>query len=243
MSDPQIIIGGMEGLHNRQERKAARRVKDSKAYRDLSTVVVVPTRGEIHYRVVECWMGLMPPMNQAFVRIFIGGLEVAEAYNRGIEIILGHPGLKQFKYVLTLEEDNMPPPDGLLRLYENIGPGSKYSIVGGLYWTKGEDGMPMIYGDPKRALAFQPQPPQPDQVQECNGLGMGFTLFDMKLFTDDAIPKPWFKTIQTWSPQAGSAMGTQDLYFMGNVRRAGYRIASDNRVKVGHFDAKTGIVW
>lgn len=238
--EPQIVIGGTEGLNNRAERKAAKRVKESRVYKDLSTVCVVPTRGVIPARAVESWMGLLTPMNQAFVRIFISGLEVSEAYNRAIDVILSNEQLSKFKYLLTLEEDNMPPPDGLLKLYENI---DKYAIVGGLYWTKGEDGMPMIYGDPKRVLAFNPQTPQPEMIQECNGLGMGFTLFDMKLFRDEKIPKPWFQTIQSWSPVSGSQMGTQDLYFMGNVRRAGYRIASDNRVKVGHLDTQTGIVW
>jgi hypothetical protein len=38
-------------------------------------------------------------------------------------------------------------------------------------------------------------------------------------------------------------VGTQDLYFMANERRAGYKIASDNRVKVGHFDPVNRIVW
>jgi hypothetical protein len=190
--------------------------------------------------VVENWMGLMIPMNQAFVRIFVSGMEVAAAYNAAIEAILNNPVLRDFKYVLTIEEDNMPPPDGLIKLYESM---DEYAIVGGIYWTKGEGGQPMIYGDPKGILGFQPQVPLPDKVQECNGLGMGFTLFDMRLFTDEKIPRPWFKTIQEWTPGGGISMGTQDLYFMGNVRRAGYKIASDNRVKVGHYDPDTGMVW
>ena len=30
---------------------------------------------------------------------------------------------------------------------------------------------------------------------------------------------------------------------MGNAGKLGYRIASDNRVKVGHYDAANRIVW
>ena len=37
--------------------------------------------------------------------------------------------------MLTLEDDNLPPPDGLLRLYESIEAGP-YDAVGGLYWTR-----------------------------------------------------------------------------------------------------------
>ena len=43
----------------------------------------------------------------------------------------------------------------------------------------------MIYGDPKGMMGFQPQVPRANQVQECNGTGMGFTLFDLELFKDD----------------------------------------------------------
>ncbi len=118
-----------------------------------------------------------------------------------------------------------------------------YAAVGGLYWTKGEGGQPMIYGDPGGVLGFAPQVPTPGVVQECNGLGMGFTLFRLDVFKDDRVPKPWFKTVQEWSPETGAAAGTQDLYFFKNVRELGYRVASDNRVRVGHYDHGTGVVW
>jgi hypothetical protein len=217
-----------------------KRLKEGKQYKDLSTVCVIPTRGSVPARVVESWWNLMTPMNNRFIRMFVQGMEVGSAYNQAVEIILAHPFLKDFKYMLTLEDDNMPPPDGLLKLYEHI---EEYAIVAGLYFTKGEAGQPMIYGNPKGMLSFEPQVPRVDAIQECNGTGMGFTLFRMELFRDERIPKPWFKTVQEWTPQGGTAMGTQDLYFMGSVRKAGYRIASDNRVKVGHLDPESGMVW
>lgn len=231
-------MGGDSGVHNVDIEASQERLKKGKQYRDLSTVCVVPTRGTIPARVVENWMGMMTPMNNAFFRIFVSGMEVGDAYNSAVELILAHEGLNQFKYLLTLEEDNMPPPDGLLKLYEAI---DGYAAVGGLYWTKGEGGQPMIYGDPKMALAFQPQVVQMDTLQECNGLGMGFTLFDMNVFRDEKIPKPWFKTIQQWSPHEGGQAGTQDLYFFSNARKAGHRVACDTRIKVGHFDGT--VVW
>jgi hypothetical protein len=241
MSEPQVIIGGEPGFNHKSLKKAADRIKEGKGYRDLSTVCVVPTRGVIDAVVVERWMGLMTPMNQRFVRIFIRGMEVGDAYNKAVEIILGNPGLADFKYMLTLEEDNTPPPDGLLKLYESI---DEYAIVAGLYFTKGEGGQPMIYGDPKAMFGFQPQIPRPNEIQECNGTGMGFTLFDIDLFRDPKIEKPWFKTVQAWDPVTGGEAGTQDLHFMSKVRKAGYKIASDNRVRVGHVDtADGGRIW
>jgi hypothetical protein len=72
---------------------------------------------------------------------------------------------------------------------------------------------------------------------------MGFTLFKMDLFRDERISRPWFKTVQEWTPEGGGAAGTQDLYFFGNARKAGYRVASDNRVKVGHYDVAADFIW
>lgn len=238
MSEPAIYVGHEAGIHNNGD--AAARLRKGKTYRDLSTVCVIPTRGSIASRVVESWWGLMTPMNQKFTRIIVRGMEVGEAYNAAIELILNHPELSQWKYVLTLEEDNLPPPDGLLKLYESI---DDFAVVGGLYWTKGEAGQPMIYGNPQGVLNFVPQIPVPDTVQEANGLGMGFNLFRMDLFRDDKIPRPWFKTLQEWNPNAGARGYTQDLYFYENARKAGYRVACDTRVKVGHFDESADVVW
>jgi hypothetical protein len=237
---PTIIMGGDLGVHNSDLEAAGERLKRGKQYRDLSTVCVVPTRGMIAAPVVERWMGLMMPMNNAFFRMFVSGMEVGDAYNAAVETILAHEQLSKFKYLLTLEEDNTPPPDGLLKLYEAI---DGHAAVGGLYWTKGEGGQPMIYGDPKEVLNFRPQLVQLDTLQECNGLGMGFTLFDMDVFRDPKIEKPWFKTVQEYDPATGAQSGTQDLYFFAKARRAGYKVACDTRIKVGHYDAGSGIIW
>lgn len=235
MSDPQIIVGGIDGHHNQQ---SVERVENGNAYKDLSTVCVVPTRGTVPARAVETWMGLMAPMNQPFVRVFVSGMEVGAAYDEAFHMILEHPVLKDWKYVLTLEEDNLPPPDGLLRLYESVG---DYAAVGGLYWTKGEEGQPMIYGRPGELPMFAPRPPEPDTVMECNGLGMGFTLFRLDAFRD--MERPYFKTLQEWSPEEGARAYTQDLYAFERLRDAGHKVACDTRVKVGHLDPRTGIVW
>ena len=89
-----------------------------------------------------------------------------------IEYILGNEYLNKFKYILTIEEDNLPPGDGLLSLYKSIG---EYDVVGGLYWGKGEKGFPMIFGDPNSEEAdWAPQKPKAGEVQPARALGMGF---------------------------------------------------------------------
>jgi hypothetical protein len=236
---PQIVIPSWEGIHNTQE--SAERLEKSKSYRDLSTICIIPTRGLIPAKVTQNWLSMMAPMNQKFMRVFMIGMEVGEAYSAAIEQIIANPELSQWKYILTLEEDNMPPMDGLLKLYENM---DSYDVVGGLYWTKGEAGQPMIYGDPKAIpLNFIPQIPLTDTIQPCNGLGMGFTLFKMDIFKDPKIEKPFFKTEQKFTPGVGAVAYTQDLYFFEKIHKLGYRVACDTRVKVGHYDVNQDIVW
>ncbi len=229
------------GIHNANLQYSCSKLIEGKSYQDLSTICLIPTRGMIHARVIQSWFSLMSPMNQKFVRIFLTGMDVADAYNFGIETIMNHPELSKWKYILTMEDDNLPPPDGLLNLYKSI---DKFDVVGGLYWTKGEDGRPMIYGDPKsEAVDFIPQLPIENTLQQCNGLGMGFNLFKLDIFRDSKITKPWFKTLQEVDPKRGIVGYTQDLYFFDNAGKLGYKFACDTRIKVGHFDAQSGIVW
>jgi|WetSurMetagenome_2_1015567.scaffolds.fasta_scaffold02468_7 hypothetical protein len=238
---PQIIIENYQGTHNSDPNVKDRLIQGN-TYRDSSTICIVPSRGMIPAKVVQNWMGLMPLMNQKFIRIFMIGLEVGEAYSQAIDMILAHPDLSTWKYILTLEEDNMPPPDGFIKLIESINKG--YDAVGGLYWTKGPGGQPMCYGDPTiMPRNFMPQIPQPEALQPCNGLGMGFTLFKLSMFKDTRLPRPLFKTMSEYTPGVGCQVFTQDLYFFNNALALGYKFASDNRVKVGHYSPEEDIVW
>jgi hypothetical protein len=235
---PQIIIHGLEGYHNS--------IPDSEnlkknAYKDLSTICIVPTRGTVPAKVVQSWMGLMTPMNQKFVRMFGISMEVGAAYTSTIQQILDNPELSKWKYVLTLEEDNCPPPDGLLKLYEHM---DKYDVIGGLYWTKGIEGKPMCYGNPDVfPMNFVPFMPQPDTVTRCNGLGMGFTLFKLDIFKNKKLTKPFFETRQIYTPGVGAESYTQDLKFFENAAKLGYKFACDSRVKVGHYDYENDQMW
>lgn len=236
----QIILESWEGIHNANNR--AGELLKEKTYQDLSTICIIPTRGLISIKVMVSWMGMMTAMNQKFIRMPIQGYEVGAAYNTAIENILANPELSTWKYILTLEEDNIPPPDGLLKLYQNM---DKFDVIGGLYWTKGEAGQPMIYGDPNvMPKNFIPQIPIENHLQQANGLGMGFNLFKLDLFKDPNLQKPFFKTVQEYDPYTGAARAyTQDLYFYENAAKCGYKFACDTRVKVGHYDIINDIIW
>jgi len=218
-------------------------------YKDNSTVIIIPTRGMIHWKVIQAWQSLLPLMNQKRAVLFATGHEVGKAYNEMITNILANPELSKWKYVLTLEDDNMPCPDAHVRLIESIDFG-KYDAVSGIYFTKGDYNMPMAYGDPdefKRTgiLDFRPrdirQALQQGHIMEVNGIAMGCALWRMDLFRD--IPPPWFNTVNDVIEGKGSACFTQDLNFCEKAKRAGKTFAVDMRAKVGHLDTVSGLVY
>jgi hypothetical protein len=238
---PSITIDDPRGRHNLDPGTANRIIKGNTC-KDLSTIMVVVTRGLIPCRVVQSWLNLIPPINQRFIRMFVEGMEVGEGYNAAVENILAHPELSKWRYLLTVEEDNTPPPDGLLKLYESInGP---YDVVGGLYFTKGEGGVPQCWGHPHSSPRnYAPFMPAPEGVTECNGTGMGFTLFKLDLFKRKDWERPFFKTLQENVPGVGFQCATQDLHFAGRAAKLGIRFAIDSRVKVGHWDQAAQITW
>jgi hypothetical protein len=261
MSDPSNVVlspgeetytPSSEGFHSDKEDFSKLRLVKGASYRDCSTICLLPTRTEtesLHVKVADGYKNLITPMNQKFSAIRLTGMEVADAYNHGVSQVLSHPELKDWKFLLTYESDNIPPPDGLVKLIETIYSGP-WAGVGGLYWTKGEAGMPMIYGNPKSVdTSWKPQVPEPDTAQECRGLAMGFTLWDLSLFSDKRLGPPWFKTKHDYVPYEGVSAATQDLEFCGRAQELGYRFCVDTRVRVGHVQFEkspthpAGFVW
>lgn len=232
MIEPQIVTTFDAGYHNQNLGMAVKRLEKSAAYKDLSTIIVIPALGQIPTKVAASFMNLYAPPNQKRVTIWAVGQEVGDAYTRCIEMILEHPELSKFRYILTMEHDNLPPPDGHIRLLQAMEAHPEYDCIGGLYWTKGEGGQPQIWGNPKEPLNFKPLPPDPSGgLVECVGTGMGFNLFRLEMFKNPKLRKPWFKT------QAdASGVATQDLYFWGNAFKHGHKAAIDCSVKVGHYD-------
>jgi hypothetical protein len=238
MSKPEIVSYDV-GKHNEMLAQSGTRILESGSWKTQRIIALIPSAAMIPAKVALSHWNLIFPPNQAVYRMLCLGMEVGDAYSQAIEVILGNPDLSKWEYILTLEHDNMPPPDGVLKLLKRMDAHPELSCIGGLYWTKGEGGVPQIWGDPKDPnLNFRPQIPVPGELVECNGTGMGFNLWRLSMFKDDRLRKPWFKTL------AGSdGVGTQDLYFWGDARKYGYRCAIDCDVLVGHYDHNTGVTW
>lgn len=229
---PQLIVQDMGGVNNSNLDETKSRLIKGASWKHQRIIVILPAADVIPAKVALAYWNLAFPPNNGVVRILAQGMEVGEAYSSAIENILNDPNLSKWEYILTIEHDNAPPPDGVIKLIEQMEAHPEYSCIGGLYFTKGPGGVAQIWGDPKDpVINFRPQLPDPNGgLVECCGTGMGFNLFRLKMFKDQNLRKPWFKT------QVKNGVSTQDLYFWNDARKHGYRCAIDCSVKVGHFD-------
>jgi hypothetical protein len=236
-----MIIGLESGKHNEDLESSAKRIKESGSWKRQRVVMLIPAGVSIPTKVYLSHCSLIFPPNQGSYKMVAIGMEVGEAFSEAIEQILEHPELSTWEYILTIEHDNIPQPDALVKLLERMEQHPEFSCIGGLYWTKGEGGVPQIWGDPNDALNFRPQAPDPNGgLVECCGTGMGFNLWRMDMFKDSRLRKPFFKTLKG---HEGQGVGTQDLYFWGDARKYGHRCAIDCSVKIGHYDNVNDITW
>jgi len=235
-----LIIQDFAGVHNSDLKTTSARLLKGGSWKKQRIISVIPAGPSIPSKVYLSHLNLGYPPNNGVVKMLAEGMEVGEAYTTAIENILSHPDLSTWEYLLTIEHDNMPPSDGVVRLVERMEQHPEFACIGGLYFTKGEGGVAQIWGDPKDPVVnFRPLPPDPNGgLVECCGTGMGFNLWRLSMFRDPKLRRPWFKTL---SGRDGFA--TQDLYAWGDFRKHGYRCAIDCSVKVGHYDAATETVW
>ena len=236
---PELIIQDFGGTHNADLSKTTARLIKGGSWKKQRIVVILPTADMISAKVALSLWNLAFPPNNGVCRILALGDEVGIAYSNAIESVLAHPDLSQFEFLLTVESDNSPPADGVIRLLEHMEAHPEFSWISGLYHTKFEGGVPQIWGDVKDPVVnFRPQLPDVNGgLVECCGTGMGFVLWRLSMFKDLKLRRPWFKT------QVKDGCATQDLYFAMDARKAGYRCAVACDIKVGHYDQATDTMW
>jgi len=236
---PQLVMQDFGGAHNADPDGTRARLIKGGSWKRQRIALIIPSADLIPAKVSLSHWNLYFPPNNGVVRLLALGQEVGEAYTTAIEQILAHPDLSQWEYILTIEHDNAPPPDGVVRLVERMEAHPEYACIGGLYFTKGEGGVAQIWGDPRDpVLNFRPQLPDANGgLVECCGTGMGFNLWRMSMFKDARLRKPWFKT------EKHQGVATQDLYAWGDFRKYGYRCAIDCGIRVGHYDYQTDTMW
>ena len=232
---PQLVIQDFGGDHNKDLDQTRARIVRGGSWKKQRIVVILPAADNVPSKCALAWWNMAFPPNNGVVKILALGQEVGDAYSNAIEQVLAHPDLSTWEYILTVESDNAPPSDGVVKLIEQMENHPEYACIGGLYFTKGYGGQAQIWGDPKDPVVnFRPQPPDPNGgLVETVGTGMGFNVWRISLFKDERLKRPWFRTL---TGKNGEGVGTQDLVFWGDARKYGYRCAIDCSVKVGHYD-------
>jgi hypothetical protein len=232
------FISSFGGVHNQDLENTASRLHKQGIWDNLNTVMFTPAGQVLPTYTAIAWESLHRPPNTPTARLFSLDQEVGFAYSEIIKVILEHEVLSSWKYLLTMEHDNIPPPDGLIQLLARMQDNPDLSAVSGLYFTKGKDGYAQIWGKPNEKH-FCPQPPATDgSLVECRAIGMGFALFRLEMFKDERLPRPWF---QTKADATGTR--THDLNFWDTATDLGYRCAVDCGCRVGHVDVANRTVW
>jgi hypothetical protein len=257
----------------------------AQAFRDRSIVSVCPTRGVIDpetdrqimggmdEETVMAWEALQWPQNGRKTPLrFAVGYEVGMAYEAFVDFVLAS-SVGSFKYLLTIEDDNLPPPDGVMKLIraieeEETADGKPYDAVAGLYFMKDRTNTPLAFGDPEeyrktgtlRFPAADPAKLVPGKVNEVLAVPMGFTLWRMDLFRE--IEKPWYVSLDDklfvddgrWMSQEEIANDfdaartyaghmTQDVFFCSRAVQKGKHFGVATQCIVGHKDRLTGRVY
>ncbi len=236
MAKPQLVMTDtFAGAHNADLEGTRARLLKGGSWKRQRIVVILPAGDMLPAKASLSHWNLAFPPNNGVVRVLAQGMEVGDAYSTAIAQILADQTLGGWEYILTIEHDNLPPPDGVVKLVERMEEHPELACIGGLYFTKGEGGVAQIWGDIRDPMPnFRPQLPDPlGGLVECWGTGMGFNLWRLSMFKDERLKKPWF---QTYNGRDGQGVGTQDLTFWSDAHKYGYRCAIDCSVKVGHLD-------
>lgn len=143
-------------------------------------LVGTPTLGSIRMEWAAARYGQVIPSNYSkvdmiqYLNSFIPlRYSIADAQN----MIVQEAVLKNYEWLILIEDDTIPPPDALLRFNEYIRDG-KYPVVSGLYFTRSDPAEPMVYRG--RGNSYFTDWKLGDRVM-VDGVPTGMLLIDVRL--------------------------------------------------------------
>jgi hypothetical protein len=147
-------------------------------------------------------------------------------------------------YMMCFDDDTVPPAHAIQSLWYVLTQNPKAAICGGIYCTKTELPMPIVYkkmGDgPYWDWTL-------GDVFPCEGLGTGCMM--VRLSALKSIPKPWFQDSSTCEPgkiedldgtqvTVVSEEHTDDMFLCEKVLKAGFTILAHGGVLPTHVDGE-----
>lgn len=190
------------------------------------------------------------PLNTGAVSFFVideKGGEIAETRNQCVQQALDYDSPdREVTHIFWLDDDVMPSRLALIQLL-----GHDCDIASGVYFSKIDPGVPLIFPGPGCGTV----PFVPDQFFETWGCGMGLCLVrtevyrkmahDLDLGKDKYGRPAWYRTrggesafIEDGVMKGGAV--TEDLYFLGKAREVGFAPHVDTTVAAfgWHYDMR-----
>jgi len=197
-------------------------------------LVGIPTRTSTSPIAVDLTkMELLRGYRTDVVRV--SGYPVDEARN-----ILARKALEMgAEYLLFIDDDVIPPVEGLNNLIRLIEQDKSIGMVVGEYTTKGADFWSAhLVLHPETGVVTEVDRVYTSGVVECNWLtGLGFALIRTEVFRQ--LTYPWFKCIT----HRGDKELNEDAWFCEKLLHNGYRILIDIDTPCLHVNWSTGEVF
>jgi hypothetical protein len=211
--------------------------------------VCTPTLGIVTIEWASALRALIMPLNTGYCECFgkdtVGG-EIAEGRNGCVATALSYENSeREVTHLFWLDDDVICSRTALVALLHH-----NKDIASGVYFTKAEPAEPLIFpGRGCGTTSFIP-----NKVFETWGHGMGLTLVktdvyknmrdELKLPLDKYGRPQWYKTPDITDMEIQNDVlfvgGTEDLYFLHQANKIGYRpIVDTTQYAFGwHYDYK-----
>lgn len=189
---------------------------------------------------------LMMPSNAFWGELEVIGLDVDVARNTAAAKCL--ESKQPVEFIFFLDNDVLPPPPTLTRLYYQARQHPECDIFFGVYCTKSDPPEPLIYGGDDSGALWD-WTVGDVLIDGIGFVGMGCTLIRTSLLAkmEHTEETPWFKTVDVTEYTDGNVVrlqGTEDAWFCRRaVAELGAKILVDTSILCGHINNQTGTIY
>ena len=148
---------------------------------------------------------------------------------------------KEADYILFLDDDIIPPIDGLCKLITNITNNKNIGAVSGDYYLKGEPSYSVhLQLDPKTGIVSELESitKENDLIENNWLIGLGFALIDLNFFKQ--ARQPWFKCHSKNNKEIDI---NEDAHCTELLFQNGYKVLIDRSIQCLHVDYKNKKIY
>lgn len=211
---------------------------DAEAVKTM-VMMCIPSLGKTSLVWLSHAIKLAAPMASTGSLTIALGHEVGEARQKLTELVLGLEPCP--KYMFFLGDDNIAPVNGLRCLMDTMRTRNAPAVAGLYHIKEKPPTVPILWRNDIPGPLTAGRDFAWGDIVECDGTGLDFVLFETSALRQ--MPGCKFKTLMEWIPGHGMRMQTEDAYFWERWVKLHGRVLVDTRVRVGHFDNRTGAIY